>query len=73
MITYRLIDERSKKKYGMSFKEFEDKNIVKEKGLSWEVEKDAMDCEHALEGITKEFISKTNPLTLALSLQGRGA
>jgi hypothetical protein len=45
----------------MSYKEFEDKNIVKEKGFSWEVEKDEMDWEHALEGITKEFISKNNP------------
>lgn len=51
IVLYRLIDERLKKKYGMSFKEFEDKNIVKEKGLSWEVEKDAMDWEHAIEGI----------------------
>jgi hypothetical protein len=35
----------------MSFKEFEKKNMVKEKNFSWEVEKDAMDWEHAVEGI----------------------
>lgn len=51
LILYRFTDERFKKKYGMSFKKFEGKNIVKEKGFSWEVEKDAMDWEHAVEGI----------------------
>ena len=38
-----LADERFKKKYGMSFSAFEKKNLVKEKGFSWEVEKDAME------------------------------
>jgi len=60
IVLYRLIDERSKKKYGMSFKEFEENNLVKEKGFSWEVEKDAMDWEHAIEGINylEEKINK---------------
>ena len=35
----------------MNFTEFEKKNLVKEKGFSWEVEKDAMVWEHAVEGI----------------------
>lgn len=35
----------------MSFEEFEKKNIVKEKGFSWDVEKDAMEWEHALESL----------------------
>lgn len=35
----------------MSFIEFEKKNMVKEKGFSWEVEKDAMEWEHAVEGM----------------------
>lgn len=48
---YRLTDERLKKKYSVNFEEFEKKNMVKEKGFSWEVEKDAMDWEHAVEGI----------------------
>jgi transaldolase len=51
IILYKLTDERLKKKYEMSFNEFEEKNIVKEKDFSWEVEKDAMDWEHAVEGI----------------------
>jgi transaldolase len=51
IILYKLTDERLKKKYEMSFNEFEEKNIVKEKNFSWEVEKDAMDWEHAVEGI----------------------
>jgi hypothetical protein len=32
----------------MNFTEFEKKNLVKEKGFSWEVEKDAMEWEHAV-------------------------
>jgi len=51
IVLYRLIDEKMKKKYGMSFEEFEKKNIVKEKGFSWDVEKDAMEGEHALESL----------------------
>ena len=51
LVLYKLTDERLKKKYGISFKEFEDKNIVKEKDFSWEVEQDAMNWEHAVEGI----------------------
>ncbi|HHT9137877.1 MAG TPA: hypothetical protein ACFYEK_11640 [Candidatus Wunengus sp. YC60] len=35
----------------MNFTEFEKKNLVKENGFSWEVEKDAMEWEHAIEGI----------------------
>ena len=51
LVLYKLTDERLKKKYGISFKEFEDKNIVKEKDFSWEVEQNAMNWEHAVEGI----------------------
>ncbi len=51
LVLYKLTDERLKKKYKMSFKEFEEKNIVKERDFSWEVEKDAMDWEHAVKGI----------------------
>lgn len=35
----------------MSYEEFMAKDIVKEKEFSWEAEKDAMDWEHAIEGI----------------------
>ena len=51
LVTYRLIDEKMKKKYGMEFEEFEKKNVVKEKIFSWEVESDAMEWEHAIAGI----------------------
>ncbi len=51
LVLYRLMDEHFKKKYGMSFGEFEERNIVRDKGFSWEVEKDAMDWEHAVESI----------------------
>ncbi len=51
LVLYKLTDERLKKKYDFSFKEFEEKNIVKEKDFSWEVEQDAMNWEHAVEGI----------------------
>ena len=33
LVLYRLTDEQLKKKYGVSFKEFEEKNMVKEKRL----------------------------------------
>uniref|UniRef100_A0A7C3RW53 Uncharacterized protein n=1 Tax=Dictyoglomus thermophilum TaxID=14 RepID=A0A7C3RW53_DICTH len=48
---YKIVDEKMKKKYNMSFEEFERMGIVKEKGYSWDVENDAMEWEHAIEGI----------------------
>lgn len=51
LVLYRLSDERLKRKYAMSFKEFSEQNMVKEKSFSWEVENDAMEWEHAIEGI----------------------
>ena len=51
LVIYRLTDERMKKKYAMPFEEFENKNVVKEKGFSWEVESDSMEWEHAIAGI----------------------
>ncbi|MCR4318831.1 MAG: hypothetical protein NUV74_00645 [Candidatus Brocadiaceae bacterium] len=51
LVLYKLTDERFKKKYEMNFTEFEKKNIVREKGFSWDVEKDAMEWEHVIEGI----------------------
>ena len=53
---YRLTDEAFRKKYGMNFKEFEDHNIVAERGYSWEVEADSQQWEAALDGI--ESVSK---------------
>ena len=51
LVHYRFIDAMLKRKYGMTYEEFEKKNIVKERDFSWEVEKDAMQWEHAIEGI----------------------
>ena len=50
MIRYKMVDESMKKKYGMRFSDFESRNIVKEKDFSWDVESDAMEWEHAIEG-----------------------
>lgn len=51
LLLHKLKDEQMKKKYGMPFEEFEAKNIVKEKDFSWDVEKDSMEWEHAVESI----------------------
>ncbi len=51
LVYYRFIDAMLKRKYGMTFEEFEEKNIIKERDFSWEVERDAMQWEHAIEGI----------------------
>ena len=60
-VLYKLTDERFKKKYGMNFSAFEKRNLVKEKGFSWEVEKDAMEWEHAVEGI-KSLLKKIDKI-----------
>jgi hypothetical protein len=51
IVLYKFTDEQLKKKYKMSFKEFDEKNVVRGKGFSWDVEQDAMNWEHAIEGI----------------------
>lgn len=56
LVLYKLTDEQLKKKYKMDFKDFDEKNIVKKKGFSWDVEQDAMQWEHAVEGI--KYIEK---------------
>jgi len=40
-----------RKKYGMSFNDFESANMVRERKFSWDVESDSMEWEHALEGV----------------------
>ena len=50
IIRCKMVDETMKKKYGMTFQEFESKNVVKEHDFSWQVESDAMEWEHAVEG-----------------------
>jgi len=51
LITYKFVDEKFRKKYKMDFQTFEKQNIVKKKKFSWPVESDAMEWEHAIEGI----------------------
>ncbi|GFP18730.1 hypothetical protein HKBW3S03_00235 [Candidatus Hakubella thermalkaliphila] len=51
MAHYENLDRGFQKKYGVSFEEFEEKNVVKKKGFSWEVESDAMAWEQAVDGI----------------------
>jgi len=51
LITYKFIDEKFRKKYKMDFQSFEKQNIVKEKNFLWETESDAMEWEHAIEGM----------------------
>ena len=48
---YRRIDYRLRQKYGMSFEEFVDREVVKERGYTWEVETDAMEWETAVSAI----------------------
>jgi hypothetical protein len=50
IIRYRMVDEVMRRKYGMTFNDFESRNIVKSEGFSWQVESDAMEWEHAIEG-----------------------
>jgi hypothetical protein len=48
---YKLTDESFREKYGMTFKEFEQENMVAKKDFSWEVESDAQEWELATDGI----------------------
>ena len=48
---YKLLDESLRKKYCLSYEEFEKKNTVAEKDYSWEVESDAQEWESAIDGI----------------------
>lgn len=51
LIRYKMVDEAMRKKYGMSFNDFESGNVVRERNFSWDVESDSMEWEHALEGV----------------------
>lgn len=48
---YEHVDRLFRKKYGMSFEEFERREVVKQKGFSWEVESDSDEWEMAVDGI----------------------
>ncbi|TEU15976.1 MAG: hypothetical protein E3J21_11735 [Anaerolineales bacterium] len=48
---YRRLDRTLTQKYGMTFEEFIEGRVVQQKGYTWDVEKDAMDWETAVDGM----------------------
>jgi len=48
---YSLTDRVLRQKYRMTYEEFESRNLVKERGYSWEAESDAIAWETAMDGI----------------------
>jgi hypothetical protein len=48
---YELADRRFQQKYGMTFEQFQAREVVKQRGYSFEVESDFWDWEMALDGI----------------------
>ena len=48
---YELINRRLERKYGMIFADFREREVVKERDYSFEVESDFWDWEMALDGI----------------------
>ena len=49
---YRLTDEFLRKKYEMTYEEFEKENVVAKRNFSWEAESDAQEWEMAIDGIS---------------------
>lgn len=47
---YDLTDRQLSRKYGMSYAEFENRQVTKQMGYSWEVESDAIAWETAVDG-----------------------
>ena len=52
LMRYRLTDEFFRKKYQMTYDDFEKENIVAKRDFSWEVESDAQEWEMAIDGIS---------------------
>jgi hypothetical protein len=48
---YENLDRALRAKYGLTFRQFERRNIVRQQNFSWEVESDAMAWEQAHDGI----------------------
>ena len=48
---FQIIDNRFQKKYGMTLDEFEKRNIVKEKGFSFEAESDYHEWDSAMDAV----------------------
>jgi hypothetical protein len=59
---FQLIDNRFQKKCGMNLDEFEKRNIIKEKGFSFEVESDYHEWDSAVDAI-KTLKAKIKDLT----------
>ena len=59
---YKLTDEFYRNKYGMTYEDFEHKNVVAQKDYSWEVESDAQEWEMAIDGIVT-YLRKLGELT----------
>ena len=51
LVEFQLVDNRFQKKYGVTLDEFEKRNIIKEKGFSFEVESDYHEWDSALDAI----------------------
>jgi hypothetical protein len=51
LIRYKTTDELMRKKYGMTYEDFNSRNVVAEQNFSWEVESDSQDWEMAIDGI----------------------
>jgi hypothetical protein len=51
LIRYKTTNELMRQKYGMTYEEFNSRNVVEEKNFSWEVESDSQDWEMAIDGI----------------------
>lgn len=48
---YRLTDERLSSKYGMTFAEFEQRNLIEAEDHTWEIDQDSIAWETAIDGI----------------------
>jgi len=48
---YRRLDRTLTLRYGMTFEEFVERRVVQQEGYTWDVEKDAMDWETAVDGM----------------------
>ncbi len=48
---YKKVDETYRKKYGMTFEQFDSRNVVADRDYSWEVESDSQEWEAAIDGI----------------------
>ena len=51
LVEFQLVDNRFQKKYGVTLDEFEKRNIIKEKGFSFEVESNYHEWDSALDAI----------------------